>query len=145
MTVTSNGEEYSVYLEYPEGTYDDASRLLGASISGIPLSELATLQYTDSQQTVMKTDGKYTLTITATCLSDDVSRVQERLDGLAEEMDFAGTVEIVQNSMDEMMIESFTALARPLQRRFSWSSWSWPCSLSHPNIRSWSCSVFLSA
>ena len=62
----------------------------------------------------MKTDGKYTLTITATCLSDDVSRVQERLDGLAEEMDFAGTVEIVQNSMDEMMIESFTALGKAI-------------------------------
>ncbi len=114
MTVTSNGEEYSVYLEYPEGTYDDASRLLGASVAGIPLSEMATLQYTDSQQTVMKTDGKYTLTITATCLSEDLEGVQEHLDGLAEEMAFAGTVELARNSMDEMMIESFTALGKAI-------------------------------
>ena len=114
MTVTSNGEEYSVFLEYPEGTYDDASRLLGASISGIPLSELATLKYTDSQQTIMKTDGKYMLTITATCLSDDLSSIQEQLDDLAENMNFAGSVEIAQNSMDEMMIESFTALGKAI-------------------------------
>ena len=114
MTVTSNGEEYSVYLEYPEGTYDDASRLLGASVAGIPLSEMATLQYTDSQQTVMKTDGKYTLTITATCLSEDLEGVQEHLDGLAEETAFAGTVELARNSMDEMMIESFTALGKAI-------------------------------
>ena len=114
MTVTSNGDEYSVFLEFPEGNYDDASKLLGASISGIPLSELATLTYTDSQQTVMKTDGKYTLTVNATCLSDDMSEVQDRLDELAEEADFPNTVEIAQNSMDEMMIESFTAFGKAI-------------------------------
>ncbi len=110
MTVTSNGEEYSVFLEFPQGTYDDASKLLNASISGVPLSELAKLRYTDSQQTIMKTDGKYTLTITATCLSENLSGIQEQLDETAEGMEFASSVEIVRSSMDEMMIESFTAL-----------------------------------
>lgn len=114
MTVTSNGEEYSVFLEFPEGTYDDASRLLNASVSGVPLSELAELRYTDSQQTIMKTDGKYTLTITATCLSDDLNRIQEQLDETAESMEFASSVEIARNSMDEMMIESFTALGKAI-------------------------------
>lgn len=110
MTVTSNGEEYSVFLEFPQGTYDDASKLLNASVSGVPLSELAKLRYTDSQQTIMKTDGKYTLTITATCLSENLSGIQEQLDETAEGMEFASSVEIVRSSMDEMMIESFTAL-----------------------------------
>lgn len=110
MTVTSDGEEYSVYLEFPEGTYDDASRLLGASISGVPLSEMASLQYTDSQQTIMKTDGKYTLTVNATCLSDDQKGIQEQMEEIAENAGLPNTVELAQNSMDEMMVESFTAL-----------------------------------
>ena len=110
MKITSNGEEYSVYLEFPEGTYDNASRLLGASVGGVPLSEMASLEYTDSQQTIMKTDGKYTLTINATCLSENLSTIQEELEERAENMNFANTVEIAQNSMDEMMIESFTSL-----------------------------------
>ena len=110
MKITSNGEEYSVYLEFPEGTYDNASRLLGASVGGVPLSEMASLEYTDSQQTIMKTDGKYTLTINATCLSENLSAIQEELEERAENMNFANTVEIAQNSMDEMMIESFTSL-----------------------------------
>ncbi len=110
MTVTSDGEEYSAYLEFPEGTYDDASRLLGASISGVPLSEMASLQYTDSQQTIMKTDGKYTLTVNATCLSDDQMGIQEQMEELAEQTSLPNTVELAQNSMDEMMVESFTAL-----------------------------------
>ncbi|MDE7320805.1 MAG: efflux RND transporter permease subunit [Lachnospiraceae bacterium] len=110
MTVTSDGEEYSVYLEFPEGTYNDASRLLGASISGVPLSEMASLQYTDSQQTIMKTDGKYTLTVNATCLSDDQKGIQEQMEEIAENAGLPNTVELAQNSMDEMMEESFTAL-----------------------------------
>ncbi len=110
MTVTSDGEEYSVYLEFPEGTYDDASRLLSASVSGVPLSEMASLQYTDSQQTIMKTDGKYTLTINATCLSDDLTGIQEKMEEIAGTMNFPNTVQPAQNSMDEMMMESFTSL-----------------------------------
>lgn len=110
MKITSNGEEYSVFLEYPEGTYDDASRLLNASISGTPLSEMAFLVYTDSQQTIMKTDEKYTLTINASCLSDDASRIQDAMDEMAEGMQFANTVQIAQSSMDEMMEETFSSL-----------------------------------
>ena len=110
MKVTSNGEEYSVFLEYPEGTYDDASRLLDASISGTPLSEMASLVYTDSQQTIMKTDEKYTLTINASCLSDDASRIQDAMDDMAEGMQFANTVQIAQNSMDEMIGKTFSSL-----------------------------------
>lgn len=110
MTVTSDGEEYSVYLEFPKGTYDDASKLLGASISGVPLSEMASLQYTDSQQTIMKTDGKYTLTVNATCLSDDLQGIQDQMEELAENTSLPNTVELAQNTMDEMMVESFTSL-----------------------------------
>ena len=110
MTITSDGEEYSVFLEFPEGTYDNASRLLEASISGIPLSEIASLKYTDSQQTIMKTDGRYTLTVSTTCLSDDQKSVQEALNTLTENMRLPNTVEQAQSTMDEMMVESFTSL-----------------------------------
>ncbi len=110
MTITSDGEEYSVFLEFPEGTYDNASRLLEASVSGIPLSEIASLKYTDSQQTIMKTDGRYTLTVSTTCLSDDQKSVQEALNTLTENMRLPNTVEQAQSTMDEMMVESFTSL-----------------------------------
>ena len=76
MKITSNGDEYSVMLEYPEGTYTNASTLLDASVGGVPLSEMATLQYTDSQQTVMKSDGKYQTTITAACVSGNTDAVE---------------------------------------------------------------------
>ncbi|MBS6397636.1 MAG: efflux RND transporter permease subunit [Clostridiales bacterium] len=110
MTITSDGEEYSVFLEFPEGTYDDASRLMGATVSGIPLQEVATLQYTNSQQTVMRQDGRYSLTVSASCLSENAAAVQEELDAVVAAMEFPDSVELAQSTMDEMMVESFSAL-----------------------------------
>lgn len=110
MTVTSDGEEYSVYVEFPEGTYTDASRLLGATVGGVPLSEVAELRYTDTQQMILRTDGKYSLTVTASCLSSDVSAVQDRLDELVGDIRFPDSVEVAQSMMEEMREETFKKL-----------------------------------
>ena len=114
MTITSNGEEYSVMLEYPEGTYTKASSLLDASVGGVPLSEMATLQYTDSQQTVMKQNGKYTTTITASCVSEDTDAVDAALDKLVADTKLPDSVEQTQDTMDEMMTETFTAIGKAI-------------------------------
>ena len=103
MKITSNGDEYSVMLEYPEGTYTNASTLLDASVGGVPLSEMATLQYTDSQQTVMKSDGKYQTTITAACVSGNTDAVEEKLDALVGSMQLPDAVEQAEDTMDQMM------------------------------------------
>jgi len=110
MTITSNGDEYSVYLEFPEGTYDDASTLLNAAVGGVPLSEMASLEYTDSSQTILRQSGRYSMTVTAVCLSDQVKAVQEQMDAMVADMELPSSVEHVQNTMEEMMDESFTSL-----------------------------------
>ncbi len=114
MTITSNGEEYSVMLEYPEGAYTKASSLLDASIGGVPLSEMATLQYTDSRQTVMKQDGKYTTTITASCVSEDTDAVDAALDKLVADTKLPDSVEQTKDTMDEMMTETFVAIGKAI-------------------------------
>ena len=114
MTITSNGEEYSVMLEYPEGIYTKASTLLDASVGGVPLSEMATLQYTDSQQTVMKQNGKYTTTITASCVSEDTDTVDAALDKLVADTKLPDSVEQTKDTMDEMMTETFTAIGKAI-------------------------------
>ena len=116
MTITSNGEEYSVMLEYPEGTYTKASTLLDASVGGVPLSEMATLQYTDSQQTVMKQDGKYTTTITASCVSEDTDAVDAALDKLVADTNYVGmfTKDAAIRLRSVRYIKIFTAMIVPL-------------------------------
>ncbi len=114
MTITSGDEEYSVYLEYPEGTYTDASSILDASINGVPLSEIAEVEYTNSQQTILRTDGKYSVTITASCLSDKKDAVQEALNAMVADMEFPNSVELAKDSMDEMIVETFTQLGKAI-------------------------------
>ncbi len=114
MTITSNGEEYSVMLEYPEGTYDSASSLLDASVNGVPLSEMATLEYTDSQQTIVRENKVYTMSVTAVCLSDDVDAVQDGLDDLAAKLDFPDSVELTQSTTDESMQEMFGSMGQAI-------------------------------
>ncbi|MDO4261123.1 MAG: efflux RND transporter permease subunit [Eubacteriales bacterium] len=110
MTVTSDGNEYSVDLEFPEGTYDNASSLMDASVGGVPLSEIATLEYTDASQTIMKQDGKYTVTVTATCLSDDTDDVQEAMDALLETVELPDSVELSSSLMEEMQDDMYSSM-----------------------------------
>lgn len=110
MTINSNGDEYSVYLEFPEGTYDNASTLLDSVVGGVPLSEMATLEYTDSSQTILRQNGKYNMTVTAVCLSDQVKTVQKQMDDMVAQMELPDSVEPVKSSMEEMMDESFSSL-----------------------------------
>ena len=110
MKITSNGEEYSVYVEFPEGTYDDASKLLDASVGGVPLSEMAMLEYTDSQQTITKKNEKYTITVTATCLSEELDDIQDQLNSMVADMELPGSVTVAKSTIDEMMADSFRSL-----------------------------------
>lgn len=110
MTITSNGDEYSVCLEFPKGTYDNASTLMDSMVGGVPLSEMATLEYTDSAQTILRQNGKYSMTVTAVCLSDDVDAVQAQLDAKVTDMELPDSVGPVQSTMEEMMDESFGSL-----------------------------------
>lgn len=115
MTITSNGNEFSVFLEFPEGTYTTANGLMNASIATpaggmVPVSEIASLTYTDGQNTITKNNGKYQATVTANCLSKDVETVQLAMDQMAAEMDISENVELADSTMEQMMVEEFTQL-----------------------------------
>ena len=107
MTVTSDGEEYDVDLAFPEGTYDNATQLLDTEVAGIPLSEMATIEYTDAAQTIMKMDGKYTVTVTATCLSDDKADIQDAMDEFLNTLDLPDSVSEAETIMDKMQDDMF--------------------------------------
>ena len=108
------GEEYDVDLEFPKGTYDNASQLMDADIGGIPLSELATVEYTNAAQTIMKMDGKYTVTVTASCLSDDKSDIQDAMDQLLTTLDLPDSVSEAKTLMDTMQDDMFGDMGKAL-------------------------------
>lgn len=96
----------------------------------MPLSEMATLEYTDAAQTIMKMDGKYTVTVSATCLSDDKADIQDAMDEFLNTLDLPDSVSEAETMMDKMQDDMFGVWEKPLQRHYSWYSLLWPCSLS---------------
>lgn len=114
MTVTSDGEEYDVDLTFPEGTYDNATQLLDTEVAGVPLSEMATLEYTDAAQTIMKMDGKYTVTVSATCLSDDKAAIQNAMDEFLDTLDLPDSVGEAETIMDKMQDDMFGDMGKAI-------------------------------
>lgn len=114
MTVTSDGEEYDVDLTFPEGTYDNATQLLDTEVAGVPLSEMATLEYTDAAQTIMKMDGKYTVTVSATCLSDDKAAIQDAMDEFLDTLDLPDSVGEAETMMDKMQDDMFGDMGKAI-------------------------------
>ena len=114
MTVTSDGEEYDVDLSFPEGTYDNATQLLDTEVAGVPLSEMATLEYTDAAQTIMKMDGKYTVTVSATCLSDDKADIQDAMDEFLNTLDLPDSVGEAETMMDKMQDDMFGDMGKAI-------------------------------
>lgn len=115
MDVMIDDKEYTVTVEYPADTYktvNDIYNMMLTNMQGVsvPLSEVADIVYTDSPQTIMRKDGSYTATVTATLEADQKFSAQDSIRAQMEQTFLPNGVEQVTNTMDEMMQEEFTAL-----------------------------------
>lgn len=80
MQLEEGDRDYSVYLEFAEDAYTTPQDLMSVNISApdgtsVPLSEIASLEYTDAQECIVRRDGKYIASVSVTCLDkyrDDV-------------------------------------------------------------------------
>ena len=85
----------------------------------------------------MKSDKQYQVTISGQLTDEaDLStdgKLREEVIGKY----LNASVSMQQNTMDEMMNEEFSSLARPLPLPCSWYLWSWRPSSSHPSSPSW--------
>ena len=114
-TMTRSGQEYSIRLEYPEGEYNDMNDLLNMTLSTaygtqIPLSELATVVYKDAPVTLIRVDGIYQVSITASTTEDARFTAQDAVDEAMAQMVLPRGVSRTTSMMEEMMIDEFTAI-----------------------------------
>lgn len=114
MTVTSDGEEYDVDLEFPKGTYDNASQLMDADIGGIPLSELATVEYTNAAQTIMKNGGQVYRDGNSVLSVCEQSSIQDTMDQLLTTLDLPDSVSEAKTLMDTMQDDMFGDMGKAL-------------------------------
>ncbi|MEZ3506636.1 MAG: efflux RND transporter permease subunit [Lachnospiraceae bacterium] len=114
-TLTKNGQEYSVRVEYPEEEFHDMNDLLNMTLTTayntqVPLSELATLEYTDTPVTLTRVDGIYQVAVTANTTEEARFTAQEAVDKAMAQIVLPRGVSRASAMMDDMIIEEFTAI-----------------------------------
>ncbi|MBO5291885.1 MAG: efflux RND transporter permease subunit [Lachnospiraceae bacterium] len=114
-TLTRDGEEYSIRLEYPEGQYETMNDLMNMTLTTprgtqVPLTELAEVRYTDAPVALTRVDGVYQVAITANTTESAKFTAQDAINKAVDDMKFPKGVERAQSTMDEMMTEEFTAI-----------------------------------
>lgn len=119
LTVTNNGTEYDVKLEYPEGLYDSMNSLMDATLTNnqgiqVPIREIAQVVYTDAPQTIMKVDGLYQISLTAATTQEAQFTAQKALNSVVRELSYPAGVEVAQDMMTEIMNEEFGVLYRSI-------------------------------
>lgn len=119
LTVTKDGTEYEVKLEYPKGLYDDMNSLMEATLtnsqgSQVPLREIAQVVYTDAPQTIVKSDGRYQVSLTAATTQEAQFTAQADILEALSSLTLPDGVELAEDMMTEIMNEEFTAIARAI-------------------------------
>lgn len=113
--IKNEGEEYSVMLEYPSGSYDDLNSLMNLSFmtqqgTKFVLSDVATLNYTDSPESLTRVDGLYQVAITALTTEEAKFDAADEIEEIAASLEYPEGVSLSESTMTEIINEEFTAI-----------------------------------
>lgn len=114
-TIKRDGEELSVYVEYPEEDYQTVEdlqniTLMNSAGNSVMLSDMAELVYKDSPMTISKQDGDYNLTISVEVKQDNLEQSKKQINQLMNQYLLPEGVSFGVNSMQQQMNEEFNTL-----------------------------------
>ncbi|MDD2971048.1 MAG: efflux RND transporter permease subunit [Lachnospiraceae bacterium] len=115
MDVSIDDRDYTVTVEYPSDRYQNMNDVSGMTFTNsngvaVPLSEIGEIVFTDTPQTIMREDGQFQASVTATLTKATQYTAGDEIQKKAAALQFPESVELGTNSMDEMMAEEFGAL-----------------------------------
>lgn len=116
-TIDVDGNEFSIMVEYPEGSYDTLEKIKSATIANgsggqVSLRDIAEISYKDSPSSISRTDKEYQVTISAQYAGEvkDARKLSTEIQREAVEPNLTSGISIGTGSMDESMVEEFTNL-----------------------------------
>lgn len=114
-TITEDGQEYSIYVEYPTDEYKNVEDIQSITLTNtagnsVALSDMAELVYKDSPQTISKENGYYNMTITVEVKPEKLEESREAINTTVNQYPLPESVSFGVNSMQEMMNEEFGSL-----------------------------------
>ncbi|MCL1884982.1 MAG: efflux RND transporter permease subunit [Defluviitaleaceae bacterium] len=113
--MTLDGQLYSIRVEYTRGRHEsisDISNMMIMSGMGalVSLSDIATIEFTDTPQTITRQDGLYTVTVTGIPTAAARFSAQRELLEQMEYIELPEDVRMGLGIMDEMQNEELAAL-----------------------------------
>lgn len=123
MTMNIGTDEYSVMLEFPKDTYSNMNDLMNLELSTsygttITVSDVAKVVYSDVPETLVRSDGKYQVSVTA--YTTDAAKftaqtaINEAVAEAIENNEFPEGVGQTDSMMMEMMMEEFQAIGKAI-------------------------------
>jgi multidrug efflux pump subunit AcrB len=113
--ITINEQRYNVWVKYPAGRYQtvsDITNMMIMSATGtlVPLSDISTLVFTDTPQTISRQNGFYTATITGVPIEAARFTAQSQIVQGVNELAFPGGVELSRGFVEEMQAQELFGL-----------------------------------
>ena len=113
--VSINNKDYNVKVEYPKDEYKTVSDVYGMTITNmqgkaVPLRDIADIVYTDAPQTITRSNGRYTVTLTAAMKSSDKFTAQDGIEEKLKDYIPPANAYKAQSMMNKIMTEEFSAL-----------------------------------
>ena len=122
MTATSinvDGEDTSVKIEYPDGTYDTLDQLRGVLLSTpsgsqVLLSDVADIGFADSPSSIKKEDKQYMVTISAQYTENADQSTKMLIDSEVVNPNLTSSVTTGMNSRDRSMNTEFKSIFKAI-------------------------------
>ncbi len=113
--IIEDGEEKSVYVEYPTDQYQSVADLQGLTLStasgqSLPLSDIAEIRYVDSPQSISKEDGYYTVTLTVEAAPDNMAASKQEISQMVYGAALPESVSFGTDSLQQSMDDEFSQL-----------------------------------
>ena len=114
-TIIEDGEEKSVYVEYPTEQYKSVEDLQGITLmtaagQSLPLSDIAEIVYVDSPQSISKENGYYNVTLTVEVAPDNLAASKQEISQMVYGAALPESVSFGTNSIQQSMDEEFSEL-----------------------------------
>ena len=118
-TISVNGEDQDVKVEFAPDRYDSIAKLQGMMITTaagntLPLEDLAEIYYQDSPQEISRKEKQYQVSITMQAQADYKKTAEKDVKSFVQNWEFPYGVEMATNSLDESMGEELSALGMAL-------------------------------
>ena len=117
--VTIDKNKYSIRVEYPKDYFtslDEVRAMTFMSPTGatVSLSEIADIRFRQAPQTITRTDGRYSASVTAITTIDSKDAVLEDINSRIDNMQLPAGVSFVENSITRTMNEEFADIGKAI-------------------------------